>query len=81
MKFPLGRKWDTGGEAVYGVGLETSTKFEASGHLNYVVYPHWSLGVGYRVHYFAAGSEKTTPFILPYREAYGEGFSVLRYSY
>lgn len=81
LRFPLGKKWDSGGELAYGLGLESSSKYEASGNVNYFFKKEWSFGVGYRVHYFQAGSSRTTPFILPYREAQGEAFSVLRYSY
>jgi hypothetical protein len=81
LKFPVGSSWESGGELAYGLGLESSRKYEASGYLSHLFKKDWSFGVGYRVHYFEAGSSKATPFVLPYREAQGEAFSVLRYSY
>ena len=81
LKFPLGVNWDTGGEVLYGLGFDASKKYEISGGLNYTFQRKWAFGVGYRVHYFEAGSMSSTPYVLPYREAQGEGFSVLRYSY
>jgi hypothetical protein len=50
MEFPLLRSWDTGGELLYGYGLDASRKYEISGHINYYIKKAWSVGVGYRVH-------------------------------
>lgn len=80
IEFPLKKHWATGGEFVYGHGLDSSTKFEVSGNLHYFFDPDWSFGFGYRLHLFDAGSEKSSAAgILPYREGYTEGFSVLNY--
>jgi len=81
ISFPLLGRWDTGGEALVGTGLDQSQKLEMSGNLNYYVQRDWSFGVGYRVHLFGAGSDSTTPYGVPYREGYGEAFSVLRRHY
>ncbi len=82
VDFPLMRNWDTGGEVLYGYGLDQSQKYEISGRLNYYIQRKWSMGVGYRMHFFEAGSNKSAPPIgVPYREAYGEGYSVLRWHY
>jgi hypothetical protein len=81
-EFPLWEKWDTGGEFVYGIGADKSRKYEISGHIHYYLQKAWSLGVGYRVHLFDAGSEASAGSLgLPYREGYGEGYSVLRWHY
>lgn len=80
--FKVFRNWQTGGEILYGYGLDASQKFEVSGHIDYFMNQGWSLGAGYRVHFFIAGSEAATPDgVLPFREAYGEAFSVLRWHY
>lgn len=79
--FPLARRWESGGEIGFGYGLDASMKYELSGFLNYHLVPAWSLGAGYRVHLFEAGTEKSAPAGLPYKEAYGEGYSVLRWHY
>lgn len=82
VDFPLMRNWDTGGEMLYGYGLDSSQKYEISGRLNYYIQRKWSMGVGYRMHFFEAGSDKSAPPMgVPYREAYGEGYSVLRWHY
>lgn len=82
VDFPVMRNWDTGGEILYGYGMDQSTKYEISGRLNYYIQRKWSMGVGYRMHLFEAGSNKSAPPIgVPYREAYGEGYSVLRWHY
>lgn len=81
LAFPLFSRFDTGGEVVYGHGLESSRKYELSGYIHYYIQRKWSFGLGYRVHLFEAGSESVTPFGLPYREGFGEGYSVLRWHY
>lgn len=82
IEFPLGNRWDTGGEFVYGIGTDSSRKYEISGNFHYFLNRDWSLGAGYRVHLFEAGSPKASPVrLLPYREGYTEGFSVLRFHY
>lgn len=79
--FPLWRAMDTGGELLYGQSADRSKKYEIAGHVHFHVKTGWSLGVGYRVHLFEAGGESSSPLGLPYREGYGEGYSVLRWHY
>lgn len=81
LEFPLAYNWDTGGEVLYGFGLDNSKKTEISGHINYYLKRQFSFGVGYRVHLFEAGSAAASPLGLPFREGYGEGYSVLRWHY
>ena len=82
IDFPVFKNWDTGGEVLYGYGLDQSTKYEISGRFNYYLQRNWSAGFGYRMHMFEAGSNKSAPPQgVPYREAYGEGYSVLRWHY
>lgn len=82
LEFPWSSKWSTGGEFVYGVGSDNSQKKEISGNLNYFFDPNWSMGMGYRIHLFDAGSPSSTPRgDMPYREGYTEGFSVLNYHF
>lgn len=81
LDFPVASRWDSGGEVLWGRGSDSSSKFEVSGFMNYYLNRRWTLGAGYRAHGFTAGSEKSAPVDLPYREAYGEAFSTLRYLY
>lgn len=81
-KAPLFDSWDLGGELVYGSGESGSTKIEFQGYLNYYFKDKWSLGGGYRLHLFDAGTADIVPDgRLPYREAYGEAFGNIRYSF
>lgn len=81
LSFPLNRRFDTGGELVYGMGFDQSQKYEVSGYLGYYLDPQLSFGAGYRMHLFNAGSSASAPRSLPYREGFGEGYSVMRWSY
>jgi hypothetical protein len=86
LSFPILHRWDTGGEVLYGQGLDSSVLYEISGYLHYFFEKQWSLGIGYRVNLFQAGSSASAPSGapsngVPYREGYGEGFSELRWHY
>lgn len=81
MDFPFKNRWDMGGEALIGIADDNSRKYQLSGRINYYLEKNWSLGVGYRVYLFQAGSEKSAPLEYPYKEAYGEGFSALQWHY
>lgn len=79
--FPVKNRWDMGGEVTLGLGADSSKKYEISGRVNYYLQKDWSFGVGYRMYHFIAGSEKTAPLDFPYKETYGEGYSVLQWHY
>ena len=82
LEFPVAHHWDTGGEVLAGLTTDMSKKYEFSGHLHYNFTKRTSFGLGYRVNIFDAGSTASSPVNgLPYREAYGEGYTVLRMSY
>jgi hypothetical protein len=82
LEFPVSSRWSTGGEFVYGFSADQSWKQEISGKLNYYLNSKWSAGVGYRINYYQAGSSARTPSgVLPYREGYTEGYSVINYHY
>lgn len=77
---PIYNQWDTGAEMLYGINLNQSKKYEVAGFVNYYLKSDWSIGVGYRANVFEA-SAYNSPTGAPYREAYSEGSSVLRWSY
>jgi hypothetical protein len=80
IEFPWRSKWSAGGEFVYGLAADHSFKSEISGHLNYFFQKKFSFGVGYRVHLFQALSPANSPDgLLPYREGYTEGYSIMNY--
>jgi hypothetical protein len=82
LRFPVGQSWASGGEFGYGVGTDSSRKMEMSGHIEYFFNRTWAMGFGYRVHLFESGSSKTAPGgLLPYREGYTEGYSVIDYHF
>lgn len=82
LAFPMSYRWDIGGEVLYGLGMDSSHKYEISGYFNRFFDPQWSFGFGYRIHLFEAGATAASAVgLLPYREGYGEGYSVLRWHY
>lgn len=82
LEFPLLNRWSAGGEFVYGLGPDGSNKQEVSGNLNYFISRDWSLGIGYRINHFTAGSEASAPGgYLPYKEGYTEGYSILNFHF
>ena len=59
-----------------------SKKYELSGYVNYYINPRWTFGLGYRTQFFETQNPQDAPNgIYPYREAYGETFSQLRWNY
>lgn len=81
LDFPVGNRWDAGGDVVLGIGADQTKKYEAVGRLNYYIRKRYSLGLGYRFYLLEAGSDKTAPLDYPYKETWGEGFFVFRWHY
>jgi len=81
LHFPLAQHWAMGGDLAYGQGLEGSRKYEISGFAHFYFDQTWSVGAGYRMNLFESRSSTTSPIGLPFREAYGEAYSVIRWSY
>lgn len=82
LEFPVANHWATGGELVYGRGLDQSYKAEIGGHLSYFWEKAWSASLGYRLHLFQAGATAAAPYgLLPYREGYTEGYTTINYHF
>lgn len=81
IQFLYHNNWDMGGEVSVGEATAGGQKYEISGNFHYYITEVWSLGFGYRINAFYAGSQKYSPVGLPYREGYTEGFTTLRYHY
>lgn len=78
----FGEKWHTGGDVFYGRWTDANQLFELNGFLAYDIARDLLLGVGYRLSIFEAGTDSSAPSgLLPYREAVGEGYSNLRFSF
>ena len=81
-KFRLFERWDVGGEIAYGQSIDSTRKFELQGYLNYYLKRRWSLGLGYRLHLISLENASISPTgEAPFREAFGESFGNLRYSF
>ncbi len=82
IEFPVARHWGLGGEFVFGEGLDSSHKYEITGHMRYYFSPKYSVSFGYLLHLFEAGSPSSAALgILPFREGYTEGYSTLDYHF
>ncbi len=81
VNFPYLRSWTMGGDVFFGQATDSSTKLEVAGHFGYFFDHRFSAGLGYRVYYFEAATAASTPQGLPFREAFGEGYSVFRYHF
>lgn len=77
----LADKWKTGGGILAGTWTDSNTLVELGGFLSYDIRPELAFGVGYRVTLFEAGTQSAAPVPLPYREAMGEAYSSLKYSF
>lgn len=82
LEIPVMSNWSTGGEILYGFSQDKSSKQEISGNVTYYLSRDWSLGCGYRLNLFSAGSPAAAAQgILPYKEGYTEGYSILNYHF
>lgn len=81
LDFPVGNRWDAGGDVVLGMGADQTKKYEAIGRINYYFRKRYSFGAGYRLYLLEAGSDQTAPLDYPYKETWGEGFFVFRWHY
>lgn len=81
LNFDLNDKWSTGGDILLGTWFDASRYFEVNGYLAYDISQALNLGLGYRLNVFEAGSASLAPFGLPYREAFGEAYSVLNFGF
>lgn len=82
MNVPIRETWSAGGQVALGYGLDSSKKYELSGEVNHYFNKLWSLGLGYKIHLFEAGSTSSSGNgTLPYREGYTESSLLLNYDY
>lgn len=77
----LADRWKTGGDIVVGTWTDTNRLYEIGGFISYELSYELAFGVGYRLSLFEAGSEASVPIALPYREAMGEAYSSLQFSF
>ena len=81
IQFPWRSQWMGGGEFAYGSGSGVSKK-EMAGNVYMFLNKQWSLGLGYRVYFLELTSASLAPGgELPYREAFGEGYTIVNYHF
>lgn len=81
VTLPLLSNWDFAGELALGLGTDSSKQYELSGQFDYFFHKDWSVGLGYRLRFFEAGSTRSAPNGLPFREGSAETFSALKVYY
>lgn len=82
VEMPVWTHWNAGGEVALGTAMGKGFKYELAAHLDYFYRPNWSLGLGFRLQLFDAGTEAQSPTsALPFREGFSETFSTFTYYY
>ncbi|CAN5714298.1 hypothetical protein BH10BDE1_BH10BDE1_03580 [soil metagenome] len=74
-------KWKGGGNILVGGWTDSNRVYELGGFLSYDLSREIAFGLGYRVSLFEAGTAASAPIALPYREALGEVYSALQFSF
>lgn len=74
-------RWKTGGDILIGTWTDSSRTYEFGGFISYEISRELAFGVGYRLSLFDAATDATAPVALPYREAMGEAYSALQFSF
>lgn len=78
---PFFNNWGVNSEAMAGIGFDQSKRYEFAAQLQYYFSQRLFLGMGYRLFMLEAGSTKSSPTNLPYREVLEEGFSVFGFHF
>ncbi len=74
-------RWKTGGNAYVGAWTDSNRVYEFGGFVSYDLTKELAFGVGYRLSLFDITSQAASPVQLPYREASGEAYSSLQFSF
>lgn len=74
-------KWKGGGNFQLGGWTDSNRIYEVGGFLSYEFSRELAFGIGYRLGLFEAGSAASAAQALPYREAMGEAYSSLQFSF
>lgn len=77
----LADRWKTGGDILVGGWTDANMVYEIGGFVSYDFTRELAFGVGYRLSLFEAGTAASAPIDLPYREAMGEAYSSLKFSF
>ena len=81
LNFDVTERLQTGGTVLYGKWLNSNSLTQVDGYVAYSFLENLNLGIGYRVGLFEAGTPTSSPNGLPYREATGEAYSQLKFSF
>ncbi len=77
----LTERIQTGGTVLFGTWTNSNSVTEVDGYVAYDFFKNLNLGIGYRIGLFEAGTITSSPTYLPYREATGEAYSQLKFSF
>lgn len=81
VNIDLTERVQTGGAVLFGTWMNSNSVAEIDGYFAYDFLENLNMGIGYRVGLFEAGTLTSSPSILPYREATGEAYSQLKFSF
>jgi hypothetical protein len=74
-------KWKGGGNLLLAGWTDSNRVYELGGFVSYDFSREIAFGLGYRLSLFEAGTAESAPVALPYREAIGEAYSSLQFSF
>ncbi|MDX9730418.1 MAG: hypothetical protein RBT63_01485, partial [Bdellovibrionales bacterium] len=77
----LGRRWSLLGEVMVGTWFDNSGTYAMNGFVSYDLSDSIGLGLGYRLNLYDLGDDATTWSSQTYREAVGEAYSSLKFSF
>jgi hypothetical protein len=81
VDYPVGRRWEMGGEVAFGTGSSGTFKYEISGRFSYYLNHKYSIGGSYRLDLLEDGSPSLVLHSTPYREGYSEMAAHFTYHY
>lgn len=81
VQYPMWNHWNLGLQGLLGYGFDQSKQYEFGGKLQYYWDRRWFMGLGYRLVMFEAGSTKSAPAGLPYRETFEQGYGLFGYQF
>jgi hypothetical protein len=79
LQLPIFGNWAVEGEISYGFASDGSKQYDGLAQVDYFLTKQWSINLGLHLRLFEAGSLKSAPGTLPFREGSTDTVTSLRY--